>query len=314
MAGYLPQQLQDYGGGELANALDFIGWNQKRKYNEGALQAQRINQDMGLEDLNFEKQNNPLRIRRSELDNRGLEYLLPAKQVEGEEAKRRWQVRQGVPVEDEITAAKMKLAKEISADELDRSTNEIKRFIQDPTMLNNPKAQELMQQMYDHLYDVRKMREGFQSKEDIEAMKQAARVAASKEVAERQLAIIKARAEAVKAAAAQKGPKGYQEAATRYRILAEEAESPETRANYMTLAAEFERAAQEQARAGRVGGIDAGAVADLPTTTVSPQLGSGAAPKTMPYASADAVKEAFKAGKITREEATKTLREQFGMK
>lgn len=222
MAGYLSQQFLDYGGSDLANALDFVGWNQKRKYNESALQAQKLNQDMALEDLDFTRKENPLKLQRSQLDNQGLEALLPEKVAKGKGAERDWQVREQVPVADEVQAAKSKLAREITDDDLKATNAAIEKALVDPSP--NVRAQALM--LRQHMSDIIKLREGFANKEELERIKADARKQAAEEASARTIAAINARAEAARKLASAKGPKGYQEAAVTNRMLAENTDDP----------------------------------------------------------------------------------------
>ena len=133
MAGYLSQQFLDYGGSDLANALDFVGWNQKRKYNEAALQAQKLNQDMALEDLDFTRKENPLKLESTRLRNVGQDLGNVFQGIKNEGSQRDLQVRKGIPIEDEITAAKSKLAREITDDDLKSTNAAIEKALVDPS-------------------------------------------------------------------------------------------------------------------------------------------------------------------------------------
>lgn len=278
MAGYLAAQFPgDYYSGDEAKSLDFIGYFDNQRQKEAAHQNQEINRQMALDDLFAQQQERPLNLRRKELDNQGLEALLPQKQAQGKQAERDWEVEQGIPVEQRRTALMGKIAREIQEDELKRYESEVKRMMSDPMVLRNPNAKAMAEGLYGLLPEIRKMREGFQSKEDIAATAAAAREAAAKETTARQLAVIQARAEQARQQAAVKGPKGYEEAATKYTILAEAETDPEKKALYEALRDKFELAKLEAAKAAKAGGIDVGAVAELPTTQVAPQLGGGTA-------------------------------------
>ncbi len=312
MAGYLAAQFPgDYYSGDEAKSLDFIGYFDNQRQKEAARQNQEINRQMALEDLYAQQAERPLKEQRLSLENQGLEALLPQKRAQGKQAERDWEVEQGVPVEQRRTALMGKIAREIQEDELKRYESEVKRMMSDPMVLRNPNAKAIAEQLYSVLPEIRKMREGFQSKEDIAATAAAAREAAAKETTARQQAVIAARATQQREAAA-RTPRGYQEAATRYRILAEEADDPATKIKYLELAAEFEAAAQTQAKASKAGQATITPEGGLGVIEATPQLGPRNKP--MSYAAPENVKEAFKAGKLSREDAAKILREQFGMK
>ena len=161
MAGYLSTQFQDYGGGELANALDFVGWNQKRKSNEQMLKNQQLNEQMALEDLMTTQQKRPLELERSRLDNEGLAALLPEKRVKGQQAERDWEVEQGIPVEQRQQAMRMKLAREMTEDDLKTTQAAIERGM----VHESPAVRKQASMLRMLMTDMVKMREGFENKE-----------------------------------------------------------------------------------------------------------------------------------------------------
>lgn len=314
MAGYLAAQFPgDYYSGDEAKSLDFIGYFDNQRQKEAARQNQEINRQMALEDLYAQQAERPLKEQRLSLENQGLEALLPQKQAQGKQAERDWEVEQGVPVEDRQKAIKLKLAREMTEDDLKTTTAAIEAALVHPSPAVRAQAAQLRGLMTDMV----KLREGFQSKEDIASTAAAAKEAAAKEATARQRAVLEARATLARQQAAARGPKGYQEAATRYRILAEETDDPETQAKYLALSREFELAAQEQAKAGKAGGIDVGAVAELPTTQVAPQLGGGAAPKAAPKVPTGRViiyKDGKAVGTVPEAQREQALKEGYTLK
>lgn len=172
MAGYLAAQFPgDYYGGDEAKALDFMGYFDNQRQKASALQNQEINRQMALEDLYASQAERPLKEQRMSLENQGLEALLPQKRAQGQEAERNWSVRQAIPLATEQRSALAKIAKETTEDELKAEEAAIKRFMSDPANMTDPKNRERAEQMYGMLYEVRRMREGLQSKEDIAAMR-----------------------------------------------------------------------------------------------------------------------------------------------
>lgn len=317
MAGYLAAQYPgDYYNDDLAKAFDFTGYFDNQRQKEQARQNQEINRQMALDDLFAQQQERPLNLRRKELDNQGLEALLPEKQAQGKLAKRNLEIEEGIPVEDRQKAMKLKLAREMTEDDLKRTTAAIEAALVHPSPAVRAQAAQLRGLMSDMV----KLREGFQSKKDIAATAAAAREAAAKETTARQLAVIQARAEQARQQAAVKGPKGYEEAATKYTILAEAETDPEKKALYEALRDKFELAKLEAAKASKAGGIDAGAVADLPTTSVSPQLGGGGAapaPKGAPKVPAGRViiyKDGKAVGTVPQAQAEQALKEGYTVK
>lgn len=314
MAGYLAAQFPgDYYSGDEAKSLDFIGYFDNQRQKEAARQNQEINRQMALEDLYAQQAERPLKEQRMSLENQGLEALLPQKRAQGKQAERDWEVEQGVPVEDRQKAIKLKLAREMTEDDLKTTTAAIEAALVHPSPAVRAQAAQLRGLMTDMV----KLREGFQSKEDIASTAAAAKEAAAKEATARQRAVLEARATLARQQAASRGPKGYQEAATRYRILAEETDDPETQAKYLALSREFELAAQEQAKAGKAGGIDVGAVAELPTTQVAPQLGGGAAPKAAPKVPTGRViiyKDGKAVGTVPEAQREQALKEGYTLK
>lgn len=300
----------DYYSGDVAKSYDFLGYFDNKRREQEALRNNEINRQAALEDLYHTQQKRPLELRQMELRNLGDEALLPQKQTEGKQAQRNWEVEEGIPIEQRRQQALSKIAREITEDELKSTNAAIEAALVHPSPAVRAQAAQLRGMMSDMM----KLREGFQSKADIEEIKAAARTAAAKEASERQLAGIKARAEAARTAA-KRDPQTYQAAATRYRILAEDAEDPAVKQQYLNLAAEFEAAGHADKKAGKAGGIDVGAVADLPTTEVKPQLGGS--PTAVPKVASGRIiiyKDGKAVGTIPEAQKDQAIKEGYTLK
>lgn len=308
MAGYLAAQFPgDYYGGDEAKSLDFIGYFDNQRQKESARRNQEINRQMALDEMFAAEQERPLNLQRKSLDNQGLEALLPQKQAQGKMAQREWEVEEGVPVEQRRKAMLGKLAREMTEDDLKSTQAAIEAALVHPS----PAVRAQAAQLRGLMSDMQKLQRASDTKIDVAETAAAAKRAAAQEVTARQQTAIAARAAQQRDTAA-RTPRGYQEAATRYRILAEEADDPATKIKYLELAAEFEAAAQTQAKASKAGQTTITPEGGLGVIEAKPQLGPRNKP--MSYAAPENVKEAFKAGKLSREDAAKILREQFGMK
>lgn len=260
------------------------------------------------------QQMNPLKLQQQQLQNEGfgLENMmqrerLPGITADAQSKVRENEVRQKIPIEVELKAKLSEATTKMAENEWKQTVLGINQLAASPSA-NERKMGRLLQQF---LPDMVKQRELLASQEERAAIAAAAKEAAGRESTSRQLAVIRARAAQQREAAA-RTPRGYQEAATRYRILAEEADDPATKLKYLELASEFEAAAQTQAKASKAGQTTITPEGGLGVIEAKPQLGPR--PKAMNYATPENVKEAFKAGKLTREDAAKILREQFGMK
>lgn len=133
MAGYLNANLENLAGGDaLSQALDFVGWNQKRQYNQEALRQQQINRDMALEDLFYSQQANPLRIKRMELDNEGTSLDNTFKGVTNKNKQRDWDVRSSIPLEAEQALAQAINENKITSADLDTADKQLEIALRSP--------------------------------------------------------------------------------------------------------------------------------------------------------------------------------------
>jgi len=235
MAGYLAAGFPgDYYSDDLAKSFDFTGYFNNKRQQAAVMENQKINRDMALEDLFQTRRTNPLKVREQELVNEGRELTNEGTGLDNMTRQRKADVTKAIPVDEEIKAMRMKLAKEISDSELAQEETAIKKALVHPSAAVRKQAQML----WENLSEIQKLRLGLQSKEDI-----AATNAASREEAARVAAAQRDRALQNRAQAVPKDPKSYQEAATKFRIAAEFTDDPAEKQRLMALAQEFERAA-----------------------------------------------------------------------
>ena len=277
MAGYLASQFPgDYYSGDEAKSLDFIGYFDNQRQKESARQNQELNRQMALDEMFAQQQQRPLDLRRKELDNQGLENLLPAKEAEGKLAQRNLEIEQGIPVEQRRQAVLGKLAREMQEDELKRYESEMKRMMSDPMVSRNPNAKAFADRVYSTLYDVRREQAKLSSAEERAAIAAASREAAGRESTSRQLSVIRARAEEARKTVshAKKDPATFEAAAIRLRELARVAEDEATQLSLLKEAETYETAAQQLRLASKAGQPTITPEGGIGSIGVKPQLGA----------------------------------------
>lgn len=266
----------DYYGNDVAKSYDMFGYFDNMRQKEEAFKNQDMVRQAAMQDYLFKEQMNPYKLKEAETSQRANEASLESALYKNRDLKRETEVREAVPIETEVKAAIMKATTEMSNNEWTQTQNAIKQMMVDRSDENVRKLGKLL---YGLMPDMIKQRELLASREEIARTREEARLAAAKETTQRQLQLVRARGEeARRQLATTKDPKTYQEAAVKFRTMADAVEDDAVRAELLAKASEFERAALTLAQARGAGQIDAGAVTGLPTKEVTPQLGTSGKP------------------------------------
>lgn len=220
-----------------------------------AQETAKLNQQMGLQDYLFNEKNNPLKLDQQRLANETTLAQLPGHQADSQIKQRNAQVRNGVPLDEEIKSKRAELAKSVSDSELTQVENAVKVGLVDPS----PQVRQTAQAMWEHLAEIKKLKLDHANKVELATIGANARVAA---------------APAPKAAPIPKDPKGLM---TYYAMLKNQ--YPPDSQEYKELEAkenaEWEKVQEmirKQAEAGRVGKPDLSRLpgGGIPTTQSPP--------------------------------------------
>lgn len=265
----------DYYGNDVAKSYDMFGYFDNQRQKQEAIKNQEINRQMALDELFRTQQKHPLEMRQMELGNLTREAQLPGIKADSDMRARDRDVRAGIPIDVETKQALLKATTEMSNNEWTQTQNAIKQLM----VSESPSQRQVGEMLYNMMPDMVKQRDLYANKQAIEEAKAQARKDAAEETTRRQLAVVRARGEQTRQAlAAQKDPKTYQEAAVKFRNMADATDDEAVRNELLAKANEFERAAIALAQARSAGQIDVGAATGMPTKEVSPQLGGGSKP------------------------------------
>lgn len=137
LAENFPDLTALYGQGPLAG---YMGMDQTIH----AKKSQGLNQQAALEDLLYNQQARPERVRGLQLQNQTTEAQLPGVQADSWQKQRNKQVREGINLSDEQRAEMSKLVTQMSDDEWKQEENAFNTALRSPNAAVRQKASELL--------------------------------------------------------------------------------------------------------------------------------------------------------------------------
>lgn len=260
-----------YYSGDTAKSYDMFGYFDHQRQMQEAFANQEINRKAALEDLMYTQQVNPYRIQqeRQKVDRGAAD--LEAALYKNKGLARDQQVRESIPIDVETKAAMAEIFSKMSDAEWKQTENGIKQMLVSPSAAER----QMGQMLYGLMPEMQRQRETLASKEAIEQAKIEARQRAAEEARIARLNEITTRERLQRdRLSTSKNPRDFEEAATRYRILAEEASDQETRERFLNLSREFDISAQQLRAAAGIGKVDPGQLGGLPTREPKSNLGN----------------------------------------
>lgn len=216
----------DYYGSDEAKALDFSGYFANQARNQAAMQNNKINQDIALEDLFQTRQMNPLKQEEAVLLNQRRAAEFPGVVADTQKKVSDRALEDSIPFEQRKQLALSKLAKEMSEADLKKEEATLERGIINPAT-PEPMRKRLVE-MRDMVKDVYKLKAQLATKETT------AETAAT------------AKVEAVKARGTGGGPKG---ATDRFAIISKIANPFDKYAALVAYAGELDDTDPNKAKA-----------------------------------------------------------------
>jgi hypothetical protein len=157
MAGNLPVQLPD-----LSQLMGPVGGYAMGQQKDMAFQNNQMNQDAALQDLLFQRQNDPIKLRQAGLAADTTEAQLPGVQADSWQKTRNQQVREGIPLDTEQKAQLSKIATQMSDEEWKQTENALQQAAIDPS----PRVREWASSMIPHLKAMQEERLKNKDRED----------------------------------------------------------------------------------------------------------------------------------------------------
>jgi len=138
---------------DLYNALDFFGQQQRDQQFQTAQRNNQINQEAALQDMLFQKQNQPFKLDEMRLGNEETGARIPGVRADSQ-IKQNNATISNKTLPDQLLAKKTELAKTISEADLASGEALIKRML----ISTRPEQRKAAEQMMEQLYEIRKMR------------------------------------------------------------------------------------------------------------------------------------------------------------
>ena len=127
MAGNLPVQLPD-----LSQLLGGVGGYAMGQQKDMAFRNNQMNQDAALQDLLFQQQNDPIKIRQAGLNADTTAAQLPGWEADSADKQRTMKVKQGIPIDVETKAKLTDMYTKMSDDEVKQLDNTLAKNLQSP--------------------------------------------------------------------------------------------------------------------------------------------------------------------------------------